>query len=127
MMQTNPQKTLFYGLIVAPAIIFIAAILIVIFTIVLRHETQTPEALMRAVQTGPASERAQKAEQLAQQIGAGHGLRDSAAMMKAIMNVLKNETSYDAPTRAAMAKALGYFNEAQAKSTLRNLSRVKKT
>lgn len=115
----NSGRKLFFGLFVFPLLIAVGMAVLLCTVVLLTHEVQTPESLIKDIKTGPPSKRWQKAFELSNELNQGRGMLRTSGVMKEVIHILKDREEYDSRTRSYMAIALSRFNDPDAGEALK--------
>lgn len=108
---TNPKRKFFYGLFLFPLLIAVGMAALLCTVVFLTHEEETPETLIAAIKSGPASKRWQKAFELSNELNRAPAMIRGKGVMKEIIHILKDREHYDTKTRSYMALAVSRFKE----------------
>lgn len=120
----NPKRKFFFGLFLFPLLIAVGMATLLCIVVFLTHEEETPETLISAIKTGPASKRWQKAFELSNELNRRPEMIRARGVMKEIIHILSDADHYDAKTRSYMAMALSRFKDPEAVQTIRERLRV---
>lgn len=119
MLETDQKRKLFYGLFLFPLLIALGMAALLCTVVFLTHEEETPESLIGAIKSGPASKRWQKAFELSNELNRPPAMIRGKGVMKEIIHILGDREHYDPKTRSYMALAVSRFKEPEAVQAVR--------